>query len=289
MISGTKSTLLPIIILLFGITAALNTSLMAVNKPQSNQPIALTLPAKTMKALSLGYAYCWSAILWMETVSYYGAMQEHADFTYLYGRLHTITTLNPDAEHAYYMAATVLPWATGDTELSNRIIQQAIRHFPNDWRWPYYYGFNAYWFKHDFATAERFLSLAATLPKAPPIVAFIALRIHAQQGNMDTALVFLDRLIHEKQDAHIRQQLLTKRKTILTEKKLRLIDQWLADLPHRKHNKTDLDRLQAKGYPVYTPLPDGGSVIFNKAGEIVSSMERKRFKVFASPKLQKRR
>jgi len=225
----------------------------------------------------------------METVSYFGAQQEHVDYKLLSQKLHAVIALNPDAEHAYYMAASILPWGTGNTKLSKSMVEQAIQHFPDDWRWPYYRGFNAYWFEHDLKTASRYLSRSASIPGAPTIVASLAAKIQAKQGGLDTALVFLERLIHEKQDPHLRNQLMAQKKALLTEKSLRIVDQWLNALPNRSHDQHDLDRLQAQGYPIGSMLPDGGYVQMNKQGDVISSVAGKRFKAFVSPKLRQQR
>jgi len=274
---------------LFAITAMLNQTLISNVKSFPNLLPSPPLPTNILKATTLGYSYFYANILWIQTISYYGDQQEHADFKRLSQQLQSIITLNPNAEHAYYMAATVLPWGTGNTSLSKSIIKKAIHQFPNDWRWSYYYGFNAYWFNQDTDTAKRFLTLSASMDGAPPIISSLALKMQAEYGNIDTALIFLERLIHEKQDPHLRQQLTAQKKALLTEKSLRIVDQWLHALPDRSHDQHDLDRLQAQGYPIDSVLPDGGYVQMNKQGEVISSVAGKRFKTFVSPKLRQQR
>jgi len=274
--------------LIFAVTTLSNTALVSSNV-QNKQAHTAPLPIHILKAATLGYPYFWSNILWMETVSDFGAQQEHIDYKLLSQKLQTVIALNPYAEHAYYMAASILPWGTGNTKLSKSMVEQAIHRFPDDWRWPYYRGFNAYWFEHDLKTAARYLSRSASISGAPAIVASLAAKIKAKQGGLDTALLFLERLIHEKQDPHLRNQLMAQKKALLTEKSLRIVDQWLSTLPSPKHNQSDLDRLQAQGYPIDSMLPDGGYVQMNKQGEVISSVAGKRFKVFVSPKLRQQR
>ncbi len=283
-----KFKMYAIAMLIFALSVLANTVLVSSNS-ENHQNQTPPLPIAILKVATLGYSYFCANLLWMETVSYFGEHQKHPDYKLLAHKLHAVIALNPYAEHAYYMAASVLPWGTGNTNLSKSIVQQAIHRFPGDWRWPYYRGFNAYWFEHDLTTAARFLTLAASIAGAPPIIASIAAKIQSKQGGLDTALVFLDRLIREKQDPHLRNQLIAQKKALLTEQSLRTVEQWLSTLPQRKHNPSDLDRLQAQGYPVRAPLPDGGYVRMNKKGEVVSSVAGKRFKIFISPNLRKHR
>ncbi|MDQ6968911.1 MAG: hypothetical protein Q9M16_00185, partial [Mariprofundus sp.] len=241
MTSITKYKTYSIAIFVFGLTLLSNTMLVSSNSQNAQAPTA-PLPISILKVATLGYSYFWSNFLWMQTVSYFGEHQDNVDYTLLTQKLHAVIALNPYAEHAYYMAASTLPWGTGNTDLSKDIVQQAIHRFPDDWRWPYYRGFNAYWFEHDLSTAAHYLSLAASIHAAPPIIASIAAKIQTAQAGLDTALVFLDRLIREKQDPHLRQQLMTQKKALLTEKSLRTVDLWLSKLPHPTHDQRDLDR-----------------------------------------------
>jgi len=282
-----KLKFIALIIFIFGLSLMTNSALVSNNSALTQHSQAIALSAHLLKSISLGYNNFIANILWVQTVNYYGAEQEQIDYSILSQKLNTIITLNPYAEHAYYIAASIIPWGTNSTKLSNGIIKQAIQHLPNDWRWPYYYGFNAYWFEQDIETAAHYLSMAATITGAPPIIASIALRMQSKHGDIDTALIFLERLIHEKQDVHMRNQLIAQRKTLLTEKSLQTVDQWLGTLGQRAHNSSDLEQLSAKGFPIHVKLPDGGYVHINAKGEAVSSIAKKRFKPFESPNRQK--
>ncbi len=243
-----------------------------------------TIPLELLNKITLGYQNTYSAILWVQTIAYYGAFLDKSDFKYVSQLLQSITILNPKAEHAYYMAAALLPWSTHSTSLSKALVNRAILNFPKDWRWTYYRGFNAYWFDHDMKTAAKYMSLAAGLPDAHPIVASLAARMQAEGADLNTALAFLATLYNEKQDPALKKQLENQIKAIQTEKILRRVDQLLAKTPAWQHGKRDLNTL---GVHFPKALPDGGHVILNAEGVPVSSISRKRFKVFVPPKRKK--
>jgi tetratricopeptide (TPR) repeat protein len=247
--------------------------------------LQMQLPSpQLLEKLSLGYQNFLANILWIKTIAYYGGAIEKADYNYMQRLLSAIIQLNPNAEHAYYMAATAIPWNTNSTQLSKPIVERAIRQFPHDWRWPYYRGFNAYWFDHDYKEAGRLFSQAALIDNTPQIVTNLALRMQAESGQLDTALSFLQHLIEDERDSNLNKQLLKQRNILLTEKILRRIDDWLATLQHRFNDVRDLQQLRQNGYTIPLKLADGGKIIVNDDGAIVSSDSNKRFKVFASPK-----
>jgi len=237
-----------------------------------------------LDAAALGYNNLLAEVLWIRTLSWFGEHVHDADYSYLSHLLAAVTQLNPRAEHAYYMAGAVLPWNTGNTELSRPLLEKAMRTFPDDWRWPYYRGFNVYWFEHDHAEAGRLLSRAAALPGAPPLVVRLALRMQASAGDLDTAQLFVQQLLMQKQDAHIRAQLEQLRSTIETEQVLRSLDQRLALLPGRFHDARVLQQLREAGVTWPEKLPDGGHIIVSDKGELVSSAAGKRFRVFVPSK-----
>ncbi|HCS12746.1 MAG: hypothetical protein COS82_01775 [Zetaproteobacteria bacterium CG06_land_8_20_14_3_00_59_53] len=236
-----------------------------------------------LDAMALGYRNLFAETLWIRTLSWFGAHVRDADYSYLGGLLAAIAQLNPRAEHAYYMAGAVLPWNTGSTLLSRPLLEKAMLAFPQDWRWPYYRGFNAYWFDHDKAESGRLLAQAAGLHGAPQLVMSLALRMQASAGELQTALLFVEQLLKEQQDSNIRSQLEHLRADILTEQIMRTLDTRLAGLPQRFHDARDVQQLRDAGLSLPAILPDGGHIVMSDKGEPVSSVSGKRFRVFVPP------
>lgn len=263
----------------------------------SNSPLQLPKQVWWFKAESninnfavLGYNNLAATFMWMNTLAYLGnPNRENRNYDYLATRLESIVQIYPTLSAPYYVAAVILPWETSSTIDSNRLLDRAMRAMPNEWYWPYYRGFNAYWFDHDMETAALFLSKSASMDKSPSIVTTLALRMRAESGQLDTAIMFLNRLLNEKgQNTAIRQQLLKQRNAIETEKVLRQIDIWLSQLAKRPYSRIDLNTLQRLGFHLPSKLPDGGYVTFNAEGNIVSSVSGKRYKVFVPKKRQRR-
>jgi len=248
-------------------------------------PDAYSFPPSLQLKLSLGYNNLIASLKWIAFVNYFGADDATPrDYIKLADKLESITFLNPLSDNAYLIAAVVLPWEAGNTSLSKPLLEKAMLNLPLDWRWPFYRGFNAYWFDHDLNRASVLLLQAAKLPNAPALAANLAIRMHASAGALDSGLLFLDHLINAQEDRKIRSRLIQQRLTLITEKQLRMVDTALEKLPLRHYDERDLIELQKSGFPLPSKLADGGHIVFKRNGEIVSSVSRNRFKVYVPPK-----
>ena len=252
------------------------------NAPVSHKLIrepALPSP-KTAVWLSMGYQNATSILYWMRTLAYFGRDTSHADLNRVAKFLDIVTTLNPRADHAYFMSAVVLPWGTGNTRLSKPLLKRAMKSMPNDWRWPFYRGFNIYWFEDKQLEAKQLFLRAAKLPGAPPIVASLAAKLEANAGDLDSAENFLRGLLSASADPAIRQRIRQQIAAIRTEKTIRNLE---ARLKKRGLRPTTPEQLAQQGIDIPTILPDGGHLVFYK-GKLVSSHGLKRYRIFVSPK-----
>ncbi len=288
MVKKTPTIILSVF--LFVITVCLNNALKLNNKPNLSKDIDYQVPSSIQKSLSLGYDHTFSLLQWFYLISQFddAYKKRYGDLAYVHlaEKLDLITNLNTRATHAYYMAATILPWATHSTSLSRPLLEKAMRHMPKQWKWPYYEGFNAYWFDHDMKHAALLMSKAASLPDSPPIIVKLAARMQAESGSLDTALEFLQNLLQQKQDANLKKELTKHIQLIITEKQLQQVEQWLKTLPKYQFNLKGIQYLKKHGYAIPAQLADGGHIIFLDDGTIVSSKTKKRFKVFIPPKHQ---
>ena len=248
---------------------------------------AYALSPGVLEALPDGYAHLVAAVRWMEVLDRVGGWflgEGKPDYAWLARELDLITRWNPHAEHAYFMAAVMIPWGTGKTELSRPLLLRAMGVMPEDWRWPFYRGFNAYWFERDRERAARLLALAATKPGAPPLVMRLAARMQASAGALDAAQSFLEELLHTTRDRKLRTEIRRQLLAVRTERILRRLDRAIAHIPPEKRSRALLARL---GLLPPEPLPDGGIVVFDKRGEPVSSKLGKRFRIFVPPHRRK--
>lgn len=246
---------------------------------------SLMLSSKQPDQFTLGYANIIATGKWLETIALYGNINKQSSFQTIFKNLNFITSLNPLFQAPYYLAAT-LPWSTKSTNESNLLLTRARKSMPDVWYWPYYIGFNAYWFDHDRIKAGNYLSQAASLPNSPAIVMRLALRMRTDTNQFDTALMFINRQIENASDKTLQKQLIQYRTDILTEKALYNIELLLDKLPPHQRNRQGIQKLTESGYYIPKILPDGGHILFKKDGSLVSNKTKKRFKLFIPNKRQ---
>jgi len=245
----------------------------------------MELSSKQPRQFMLGYGNIIATNKWIETIALYGDIDSQPSFQKIYKNIDIITSLNPLFQAPYYLAAT-LPWDTNSTKESNVLLTKAIKFMPDVWYWPYYLGFNAYWFDHNQIKASNYLSKAASLPSSPPIVMRLALRMQTDTGQFTTALMFIEQQIKTATDNTVQKQLIEHKIAILTEQKLYYIEHLLSQLPAHEHNQQGIQKLIQSDSHIPKILPDGGHIIVKQDGSLMSSKSKKRFKLFIHSKRQ---
>ncbi|MDQ6951629.1 MAG: hypothetical protein Q9M26_08200 [Mariprofundales bacterium] len=240
-----------------------------------------SIPAKVRQHLTLGYNNALAVLYWFGVINDFGGKHTgKINYTTMAEDLNTITILDPYAEHAYYTAATVLTWGMHSTKFGAPLLDRAIKMMPEKWQWPYYRGFYSYLFDHHMRDADRFLAMAAKHPNVPPILIKLAAKMRAEHSGLDTALLFLQQLLKQKQSPILIKQIARQIVQIRTEKVLRALDKVLATIPHW-HG--DIRQLQQRHIQLPARLPDGGQIIFNPQHQPLSSVEKRRYRLFQPP------
>ncbi len=272
-------------LLLIAVTAAITVAINhAIPKygASYHQGSTYRTPAWLRQHVTLGYRRMLAVLYWFDVIGNFGGkLADEADYSLLTEKLDTITTLDPYAGHAYYTAATTLTWQLHSTRLSGPLLERGIRMMPEEWRWPYYRGFYSYFFDHDDAVAARYLAMAARRPGVPAVLIRLAGKMRAARAGLDTAQLFLEQMLKKRQDPEIRAQLESEIKKIRTERVLRELERRLAVHPGW-HG--DVARLEQLGIDLPDTLPDGGKVVFDDHLRPVSSVEKRRYRLFQPPK-----
>jgi len=271
----------------WGITLIIAATFMITCLLNPLQPISDTTstttyhtPAWLKQQLTLGYSRSLAVLYWFNVISNFsGKNASEADYSILAEKLDTITTLDPYAGHAYYTAATTLTWQLHATTLSAPLLERGIYNMPDEWRWPYYRGFYSYLFDHDTKTATKYLTMAAKHPNVPPLLIRLTSRLRAAQSGLTSAELFLRQMLKKRQDPTIKENLKKEIKQIQTERVLQKLDRALSRIPNWQGN---VRQLKSLGIHLPRKLPDGGTIIFNKQHQPISSIEKKRYKLFQS-------
>jgi hypothetical protein len=163
----------------------------ATTAVRADDPVYLPR-AEFLRPMSLGWHNVLADILWFRTISYFG---EHyrGDRTYrwLAEMCDLVTDLDPRAEHVYRFAGFILPWEANQADAGIRLLEKGARQFPDSWSLQYFLGFQAYFFKNDYAKALAHLRRAIQLPGVHPSVPQLIAVLAAEQYGPDTTLEFL--------------------------------------------------------------------------------------------------
>ncbi len=202
----------PIVILLVsGLISGAALTEMSAHEPTSASPKAAPVPllsAHQLRLLSGGFAPVVADIYWIDTVSTAGnSLEGDQGAERLYHLLERVVTLDPRFESAYQYGNLLLSIRSGRPDLGDRLLHLAERSFPDKWEYPFYLGFNRFYYDSDFLTAADHFERAGRLPGAPPYLAALAVRFRDQRHNVEMAQALLRRLIRVSDDPVIKQRL----------------------------------------------------------------------------------
>ncbi|MBW6513066.1 MAG: hypothetical protein K0A93_13310 [Desulfuromonadaceae bacterium] len=180
---------------------------------QSGIPAGYVIPSQYSRVLSLGNRGLLSDLLFLKAVSFFGGRSivgqkmTAEDWNYLVASLEVITDLDPYFLDPYFLAEGLLAWDAGLPLKANKILDKGIEHRPDDWRLPFFAGFNLFYFVQDYPAAADYIMRAAQLPGSPDYLQTLAGRLAYYGGKSMTALLFLREMIEESDDPLLRKRL----------------------------------------------------------------------------------
>ncbi len=110
----------------------------------------------------------------------------------VYDALYAVTLYNPRYFDPYYVGNAFLTWETGLYREAIDLLKRGMRYV-NDWRIPFYIGFNYFYFLGDNLKGAKYLSLAAKHPQAREynLLPLLASRLYYEEGKLEVALALL--------------------------------------------------------------------------------------------------
>lgn len=204
-----RNLALSILPVLFFITSALgigalkpelrNASLQTQN---AYKHAPLYLPeARYVRLATLGFNGFASDLAWFSTINYFGKQVRGGhDYQWLYKMCDLVTELDPTKVVAFDFCANMLAWEAKRFDESLAILNKAIIHNPEDWKFWYIRGFTYWYFFNQQELARADLLHASRIPKAPAFLASLAARLIVATDTTDTAIAFLQDLIKNTED-----------------------------------------------------------------------------------------
>jgi len=237
-----------------------------------------------LRPAMLGYHHLGADVLWLRLLQVLGKKKNTADeYEWLYHALDVVTTLDTQYAYAYYVGGVVLNNYANRVDLSNRLLEKGHRENPGEWNLPFLLGHNHYFVLGDATKGADYIGTAARTAGAPDFLPGLATRMHAEAGNPEVALEFLEALWRENPDLVVREKLETRAKEVMIERDLRSLEHAIEQYrtQHGMAPRT-LAELVSTGYLPHIPEePFGGSYDLNtKTEQVTSSTHPTRLKVF---------
>ena len=161
-----------------------------------------------LKPFTLGFNQLVADYFWIKTVSYFGEhLMSDRKYPWLYHILDLITTLDPHFIWPYYFGGITLSLETQQVGQSNLILKKAMHHHPDNWKFPFFLGFNYWYHSNELSKAASYLKLAAHKPNAPRYLKTLPARLFSAAGQKQVALYFLSEMEKNTQDSLMKEQI----------------------------------------------------------------------------------
>ncbi len=175
--------------------------------------------ANYIKAVSLEYKNAISDFFWMKVTLTYGDRNfdkkaTPKDWEYLAKLTDLVTDLDPRFFIPYMFAASVLSWEGNMPEEAIKILKKGLDARRDDWRIPFYMGFNYFYFLGDSLRASQYLIKASRLPGSPKYLPLLATRLRSRAGDIKTAIRFLQGLLNTIENEQTREKIMKRLKAL---------------------------------------------------------------------------
>jgi tetratricopeptide (TPR) repeat protein len=243
---------------------------------RQNSLTGYVLPSRFSRILAFGNQGLLSDFLFLKTVTFLGEriQQEQVlteqDWQFVSRNIEVVTDLDPYFLDPYVLAQGIFTWEADRPEEAIRFLEKGYQYAPQQWRLPFYIGFDYFYFLGDYAKGGEYLMEAARIPGSYGFLPNLAARLSYYGDKAQTAILFLKDMHSQTEDSRLREKL-----------ELRIIALERADLLEQALVKYQVDRGQAPdvvfdlvagGYIDHLPEePYGGEWVILENGRIFST------------------
>ena len=246
-----------------------------------NRPIAVKLgympEARIIKPVVGDQRYLIAELYVLKVLFYYGSLVEKnqntlvvpPEYYNMYKTLESAVVLDPYNMDAYYFTQAAFTWELRRAKDVNAMLKYGMKYRTWDYLLPYYAGFNAAYFLHDYKTGAKFMKRAAEL-SGNPLFTTLASRYFYEAGENELGILFLDTMTKGAKDKKIKKVYELREKALLA---AQFLENGVVKFKktHRRLPK-DLKELVVSGIIPKLPRdPYGGSFYLDSAGKIRST------------------
>ena len=149
--------------------------------------------SEALRLVSLGYEGMMADMLWLRTVTYYGAWAKGDHGLDFFRELtHRVVDLDPWFIEGYKFGAFVLADDLERMDEAEELIVKGMERNPEDWELPLTYGLIEYTVRLDDEEAARWFRIAASKPDAPEMTHRLAAFVTSRAGDLQKAYALWD-------------------------------------------------------------------------------------------------
>ncbi len=166
---------------------------------------------KHLKVMSLGFQNLLADALWVKAIGYFGGHNlTDKEYPWLYHILEQITTLDPPFKYPYLFGGIVLAVEDGSPRDSIKLLRKGMVQYPDEWRFPFYIGFNYFYYLKDPDQAAEHVKIAASTPGHPQYLPRLAASLMTKAGRQQSAIEFLEKVAEDTREESVRRGLYKK-------------------------------------------------------------------------------
>ncbi|WAC07000.1 MAG: hypothetical protein OS130_12255 [Thermodesulfobacteriota bacterium] len=161
-----------------------------------------------LKPFTLGFNQLIADYFWIKTIGYFGEhLMSDRNYPWLYQILDLVTNLDPHFIWPYYFGGITLSLEAQQVKQSNLILKKAIHYYPDNWKFPFFLGFNYWYHTQELSKAAFYLQCAAQKPNAPRYLKTLPARLLSAAGQKEAALYFLFEMKRNTQNSLMKEQI----------------------------------------------------------------------------------
>jgi len=210
----------------------------------------------------------------LRVMFYFGSLVENwqkriqvpPEYANMFRTIETAVHLDPYNMDAYYFAQAAFTWRVGHAADVNRLLEYGMRYRTQDWMLPYFAGFNAAYFLHDYRQAAEYMKQAAELSDQP-LLTTLTSRFFYQSGREKMGIAFLKDMIARSRDRQEKQLYELRLKALQALQEIATaVQKYRKDQGRRP---ADVGKLVSGGYLGRIPQdPYGGTFYLDEKGRV---------------------
>lgn len=238
----------------------------------------------SIERFSLGFDSLISDIYWLRCIQYAAEKQYSANgLDWLFRSLDLITTLDSRFETAYLFGGIILASDRDFVDESIALLKKGMKKLPDRWRFPFYIGFNYFFYLQQFGLASEFIMQASKIPGSPAYLPLLASRLLAEANKPETALAFLERMYHQTDDLVLRSKIGERMKQVIVERDLIALQKAVEEYRKFKGESPESLRDLVRGGLV-SKIPEepfaGYYYLDRSTGKVASSVVKERLRIY---------